>query len=116
MSTQPRIFFNHSRHTFTIHRLDAAFDVLAFEGQEHLSQPFTYRIEFTCVEQDLSAEQILNKDARFSLYPLPPKPPYPGLPAPEYKPLRSLYGVVNSFQRLSSSRDEARYEITLQPR
>jgi type VI secretion system secreted protein VgrG len=116
MSTQPRIFFNHSRHIFTIHRLDAAFDVLAFEGQEHLSQPFNYRIEFTCVEQDLSAEQILNKDARFSLYPLPPKPPYPGLPAPEYKPLRSLYGVVNSFQRLSSSRDEARYEITLQPR
>ncbi|MCK8659427.1 type VI secretion system Vgr family protein, partial [Pseudomonas umsongensis] len=90
--------------------------VLAFEGQEHLSQPFSYRIEFTCAEQDLSAEQILNKDARFSLYPLPPKPPYPGLPAPEYKPLRSLYGVVNTFQRLSSSRDEARYEITLQPR
>jgi type VI secretion system secreted protein VgrG len=30
--------------------------------------------------------------------------------------LRSLYGMVNNFQRLSSSRDEARYEITLQPR
>jgi type VI secretion system secreted protein VgrG len=116
MSTQPRIFFNHSRHIFTIHRFNAVFDVLAFEGQEHLSQPFSYRIEFTCAEQDLSAEQILNKDARFSLYPLPPKPPYPGLPVPEYKPLRSLYGVVNTFQRLSSSRDEARYEITLQPR
>jgi len=116
LSNTPRIFFNHSRHIFTIHRFNAVFDVLAFEGQEHLSQPFSYRIEFTCAEQDLSAEQILNKDARFSLYPLPPKPPYPGLPAPEYKPLRSLYGVVNTFQRLSSSRDEARYEITLQPR
>ncbi|MCK8659411.1 hypothetical protein, partial [Pseudomonas umsongensis] len=68
MSNTPRIFFNHTRHTFTIHRLDAVFDVLAFEGQEHLSQPFSYRIEFTCAEQDLSAEQILNKDARFSLY------------------------------------------------
>ncbi|WP_414920909.1 contractile injection system protein, VgrG/Pvc8 family, partial [Pseudomonas sp. IT-P218] len=80
------------------------------------SQPFSYRIEFTCTEQDLSAEQMLNKDACFSLYPSPPKPPYPGFPAPEYKPLRSLYGMVNNFQRLSSSRDEARYEITLQPR
>ncbi|EJN29055.1 Rhs element Vgr protein, partial [Pseudomonas sp. GM78] len=116
MSTQPRIFFDHHRHKFTIDRFDARFDVLAFEGEEHLSQPFSYRIEFTCSEQDLSAEQILNKDARFSLYPPPTKPPYPGLPVPEVTPLRSLYGLVNSFQRLSASRDEARYEITLQPR
>ena len=116
MSTQQRIFFDHTRHKFAIRWFDAVFDVLAFEGQEHLSQPFSYRIEFTCTEQDLSAEQMLNKDARFSLYPSPPKPPYPGFPAPEYKPLRSLYGMVNRFQRLSSSRDEARYEITLQPR
>ena len=116
MSTPPRIFFDHTRHKFAIRWFDAVFDVLAFEGEEHLSQPFSYRIEFTCTEQDLSAEQMLNKDARFSLYPSPPKPPYPGFPAPEYKPLRSLYGIVNNFQRLSSSRDEARYEITLQPR
>ncbi|KEX90688.1 hypothetical protein HA62_29905, partial [Pseudomonas putida] len=101
---------------FAIRWFDAAFDVLAFEGEEHLSQPFTYRVEFTCSEQDLSAEKMLNKDASFSLYPPPAKPPYPGLPVPEVKPLRSLYGMVNSFQRLSASRDEARYEITLQPR
>ncbi|MCK8685192.1 type VI secretion system Vgr family protein [Pseudomonas umsongensis] len=116
MSTQPRIFFNHTRHKFAIRWFDAVFDVLAFEGEEHLSQPFTYRIEFTCSEQDLSAEKMLNKDASFSLYPPPAKPPYPGLPVPEVKPLRSLYGIVISFQRLSASRDEARYEITLQPR
>jgi type VI secretion system secreted protein VgrG len=116
MSTKTRIFYNHTRHKFAIRWFDAAFDVLAFEGEEHLSQPFTYRIEFTCSEQDLSAEKMLNKDASFSLYPPPAKPPYPGLPVPEVKPLRSLYGMVNSFQRLSASRDEARYEITLQPR
>ncbi|MDP9691793.1 UNVERIFIED_ORG: uncharacterized protein involved in type VI secretion and phage assembly, partial [Pseudomonas mohnii] len=57
MSTQPRIFFNHTRHKFAIRWFDAVFDVLAFEGEEHLSQPFTYRIEFTCSEQDLSAEK-----------------------------------------------------------
>ena len=76
MSTQTRIFFNHTRHKFAIRWFDAAFDVLAFEGEEHLSQPFTYRIEFTCSEQDLSAEKMLNKDASFSLYPPPAKPPY----------------------------------------
>ncbi|MNF46684.1 hypothetical protein D3C84_278570 [compost metagenome] len=31
---------------------------------------------------------------------------------PEVKPLRTLYGVVTGFQRLSGSVDEARYEIT----
>ncbi|MEB2517499.1 type VI secretion system tip protein VgrG, partial [Pseudomonas sp. YuFO20] len=96
MSNTPRIFFNQTRHKFAIRWFDAVFDVLAFEGEEHLSQPFSYRIEFTCTEQDLSAEQMLNKDACFSLYPSPPKPPYPGFPAPEYKPLRSLYGMVNN--------------------
>jgi type VI secretion system secreted protein VgrG len=77
MSTPPRIFFDHTRHKFAIRWFDAVFDVLAFEGEEHLSQPFSYRIEFTCTEQDLSAEQMLNKDARFSLYLPPSKLSYP---------------------------------------
>ncbi|MBV7550706.1 phage late control D family protein, partial [Pseudomonas sp. PDM26] len=36
-----------------------------------------------------------------------PKPP---------TPLRTLYGRITSCQRLSGSVDEARYEVTLQPR
>ncbi|MGF6092917.1 contractile injection system protein, VgrG/Pvc8 family, partial [Pseudomonas sp. 18173] len=148
------VFFDHSRHKLWVEDLDARLDVLAFHGMEHLSQPFSYHIEFTSTEQDLAAEQLLGKQARFSLYaakqppvikglPIPEikpteqdlaaeqllgkqarfslyaakQPPViKGLPIPEIKPLRTLHGVITGLQRLSASRDEARYEVTLQPR
>ncbi|VVN77972.1 hypothetical protein PS691_00856 [Pseudomonas fluorescens] len=73
-------------------------------------------MEFTCPEHDLAAHQLLGKDARFSLHAVPQKLPFLGLSVPEVKPLRTLHGVISSFKRLSGSNDEARYEITLEPR
>ena len=89
-----RTFFDHSRHTLWVRNVDAALDVLAFHGEEQLSQPFSYVVEFTCTQHDLAAEQLLGKDARFSLHGIPEKLPFLGLPMPEVKPLRTLYGVV----------------------
>jgi len=106
----------HNRHHLKITRLNAPLDVLAFDGKEQLSQPFNYAIEFTCTELDLAADQLLGRSAAFSLHPPPQKLPYLGLPEPEIKPLRTRYGVIGAFQRLSASRDEARYQVTLQPR
>ena len=114
-SVLPSVFFDHGRHTLNVRNVEAHLDVLAFEGQEHLSQPFTYRIEFTSTERDLAAETLLGQAARFSLHAPPQKPPALGFSAPEIKPLRTLHGVVSGFKRLSGSADEARYEITLQP-
>ncbi len=111
-----RTFFDHSRHTLWVRNVGAQLDVLAFHGEERLSQPFSYRVEFTCIEHDLAADQLLNRDARFSLHAVAQKLPYLGLPVPEVKPLRTLHGVVTGFKRLSGSHDEARYAITLQPR
>ncbi len=111
-----RTFFDHSRHKLWVRNVGAQLDVLAFHGEEHLSQPFSYSVEFTCTEHDLAADQLLNRDASFSLHAVPQKLPYLGLPMPEVKPLRTLYGVISGFQRLSGSHDEARYAITLQPR
>lgn len=115
MQIAPRIFFDHSRHKLQVRDLKATLDVLAFEGQERLSEPFLYTIEFTSSDLDLGAQQLLGQDARFSLH-APPVKPLPGLSLPEVKPLRTLFGVVSAFKRLSASVDEARYEITLQPR
>jgi type VI secretion system secreted protein VgrG len=109
-------FFDHSRHTLSVRNIEARLDVLAFDGHEHLSQPFTYRVEFTSTERDLAAETLLGQDARFSLHAAPQKPPASGFIAPAIKPLRSLHGVVTGFKRQSGSNDQARYEITLQPR
>ncbi|KPN90927.1 type VI secretion system Vgr family protein [Pseudomonas nunensis] len=109
-------FFDHSRHTLGVRNVDARLDVLAFEGEERLSKPFIYRVEFTCTERDLPADNLLGQDASFSLHAAPQKMPLVGLKTPEVKPLRTLHGVVTGFKRLSGSNDEACYEITLQPR
>jgi type VI secretion system secreted protein VgrG len=105
-------FYDHTRHKLDIHDLDAHLDVLAFEGEEQLSQPFKYIIEFTCTEQDIAAAQVLGKFADFTLHNPPVKPAW-GTPEPEL-PLRTVRGIITDFKRLSSSRDEARYEVILQ--
>ncbi|KJH79108.1 type IV secretion protein Rhs, partial [Pseudomonas fluorescens] len=109
-------FFDHSRHTLRVSKLNAHLDVLAFVGEEHLSRPYLYRIEFTCTERDLAATDLLNRWGYFDLYPVPPPPTPKGFTPPVIKPLRSFHGIVTDFKRLSGSNDEARYEITLQPR
>ncbi|KAI2682320.1 type VI secretion system tip protein VgrG, partial [Pseudomonas sp. TNT3] len=116
MLTQLPAFFDHSRHKLEVRRVDLPLDVLAFHGEERLSQPFTYLIEFTSTELDIGAEQLLNKHAQFSLFPAVQPLFIRGLPKPEINPLRTLRGVITGFKRLSGSNDEARYEITLQPR
>ncbi len=111
-------FFDHSRHKLVVHRLPIELDVLAFEGEEQLSQPFRYRVEFTSAEPDIGAERMLGQDAQFSLHAAAHTVPMAirGLPVPPVKPLRTLHGVVTGFKRLSGSADEARYEVTLEPR
>ena len=116
MLNQLRTLFDHSRHSLTVRDVDARLDVLAFLGTEGLSQQFNYRVEFTCLDGDINAEKMLGQDASFSLHDAPHNLPFLGLNAPKVKPLRTLHGVVTGFKRLSGSVDEARYEITLEPR
>ena len=108
--------FDHSRHTLSVRNVDARLDVLAFEGTESLSQPFNYSVEFTCLDGDIGAETLLGQDATFSLHSAPHALTFLGLNAPNPKPLRTVYGVISAFKRLSGSADEARYQITLEPR
>ncbi|WP_371367256.1 type VI secretion system Vgr family protein [Pseudomonas sp. QL9] len=111
-----RPFFDHSRHQLSVSDLHAPLDVLAFEGEEGLSQLFSYRIEFTSSAGDIAADALLGKPASFSLYAAPdPTPKFSFNPQPVL-PLRTLNGVITAFKRLSGSRDEARYEVRLQPR
>ncbi|MFJ3264448.1 type VI secretion system Vgr family protein, partial [Pseudomonas sp. NPDC086581] len=81
-----------------------------------LSQPFTYRIEFTSTHRDLPADTFLCKDASFSLRAPPEQLGIPGYTPPIAPPLRTLYGTISRFSLLSMSRDESRYEVTFVPR
>lgn len=107
--------FDHSRHTLGVHGIEAPLEVLAFHGEEHLSRPFRYCIEFTSSDLDIAAGQMLAHSATFSLQAKAGKPIL-GLGRTCAKPLRTFHGVVTAFKRLSGSRDEARYEIILEPR
>ncbi|MFK8397267.1 type VI secretion system Vgr family protein [Pseudomonas sp. BGr12] len=109
-------FFDHSRHTLKVRDVEAPLDVLAFSGDEALSQPFLYRIEFTSTNLDLPADAFLCKDASFSLRAPPEQLGIPGYTPPIAPPLRTLYGTISRFSLLSMSRDESRYEVTFVPR
>ncbi|MBD9677931.1 type VI secretion system tip protein VgrG [Pseudomonas sp. PDM18] len=116
MLNELRTFFDHSRHSLSVDGLDAQLDVLAFEGSEALSETFRYRIEVTSLQLDIPADSMLGKDAAFSLRAAPSSVTIRGYTPPVVPPLRTLYGVITGFKRLSASRDEARYELMLEPR
>ncbi|HAO7471021.1 TPA: type VI secretion system tip protein VgrG, partial [Escherichia coli] len=74
------------------------------------SSPFRYDIEFTSTNKAITPESVLMQDGAFSLT----APPVQGMPV--QTALRTLHGVITSFKHLSSSQDEARYEVRLEPR
>ncbi|ELD0460974.1 type VI secretion system tip protein VgrG [Escherichia coli] len=102
--------FDHSHHKLKIRGLQSPVDVLTFEGREQLSTPFRYDIQFTSTDKAITPELVLMQDGAFSLT----APPVQGMPV--QAPLRTLYGVITGFKHLSSSQDEARYEVRLEPR
>lgn len=104
------LVFDHSHHKLKIRGLQSPVDVLTFSGREQLSEPFRYDIEFTSSDKTIAPESVLMQDGAFSLT----APVMLGMPV--QPPLRTLYGVITGFKQLSASRDEARYEVRLEPR
>ncbi|MBS9439859.1 type VI secretion system tip protein VgrG [Photorhabdus noenieputensis] len=112
----PMIIFDHSRYRLKVWYNKAPLDVLAFTGQEALSQPFRYAIEFTSAEKGIEPAQMLMQQASFTLTSPAINPGIRWMPIVPPEPLRSVYGVISGFKLLSTSRDESRYEVTLEPR
>ncbi|AST79334.1 TPA: type VI secretion system tip protein VgrG [Citrobacter farmeri] len=112
MSTNPAIRFTHNHHLLAVKGTPSELDVLAFEGQEALSRPFSYRIEFTSTDHAISKEMMLMKAGSLTLQ----APVEQGSGIKIQQPVRVIQGVVSGFERLSTSKDETRYALTLQPR
>ncbi|HCB4093974.1 TPA: type VI secretion system tip protein VgrG [Escherichia coli] len=102
--------FDLSHHKLKIRGLKSPVDVLTFTGHEQLSSPFRYDIQFTSSDKAIAPESVLMQDGAFSLT----APPVQGMPV--QTALRTLHGVITGFKHLSSSQDEARYEVRLEPR
>lgn len=112
MGANPISFFNHNHHLLAVKGCEAEPDVLAFEGDEALSKPFSYRIEFTSADHAISKEMMLMKAGSLTLQ----APVDQGYGIRIQQAVRTLQGVVTGFERLGTSKDETHYALTLQPR
>jgi len=112
MSTNPVVRFSHNHHLLAVKECESELDVLAFEGNEALSKPFSYRVEFTSADHAISREAMLMKPVSLTLQ----APVDQGYGIKMQQPVRVMQGVVSGFERLGTSEDETHYALTLQPR
>lgn len=99
----------HARYRVDVHDCPHFLDVLSFHAEESFSRPWQYNVSLTCSETDIACDTLLLKPGSFTFQ----TPVFNGGPA---LPVRTVYGVVHSFRRLSTSVDETRYSLTLVPR
>ncbi|HBM2921260.1 TPA: type VI secretion system tip protein VgrG, partial [Klebsiella michiganensis] len=98
-----------SRYCVDVHGCTEFLDVLRYNAVESLSQPWRYDVAVTCSSADIACDALLLKPASFTFQ----TPMFDGTPA---LPVRTVFGVVESFRRVSTSNDETRYVLTIVPR
>ncbi|MGV3345334.1 type VI secretion system Vgr family protein [Enterobacteriaceae bacterium LUAb1] len=97
-----------SRYRVDVHECPHFLDVLRFRASETLSQPWRYDVTVTCAAS-IAGSELMLKPASFTFQ----TPCYAGTPA---VPMRTVYGVVDNFRRISVSGDEITYALRLVPR
>ncbi|HCP7905910.1 TPA: type VI secretion system Vgr family protein, partial [Escherichia coli] len=98
-----------SRYRVHVHECSHFLDVLRYSAVESLSQPWRYDVVVTCSSADIACDALLLKPASFTFQ----TPVSDGTPA---LPIRTVFGVVESFRRIFASNDETRYALTIVPR
>ncbi|MBD2805885.1 type VI secretion system tip protein VgrG [Xenorhabdus sp. ZM] len=99
-----------NRYRLEIWQCPASLDVLSFRGLETLSQPYQYLIDVTSPDGDIRPEQVLLKEATFTL-----QPPVLSL-GDLIGPTKAVHGVIRNLKRISTSADETRYQFELVPK
>ncbi|WP_312629018.1 type VI secretion system tip protein VgrG [Scandinavium sp.] len=97
-----------SRYRVDVHECDHFLDVLRFRASESLSQPWRYEVTVTCATS-IASNEVMLKPASFTFQ----TPLFDGTPA---VPVRTVYGVVDTFRQISMSRDEITYALRIVPR
>src|SRR5471030_12560 len=95
-----------NRYRLDIPTCPSPLDVENFSGSEGLSQAYHYTITFTSTDQDIDATRLLRKPASLTMG--------TGL-LQSLTGQKVIHGVVTSFERTGSSKDQAEYLITLAP-
>jgi Rhs element Vgr protein len=108
---------NHYHLTIDGQPPTTTLSVLSISGREDLNQPWRYEINFTCTDKQIPVDAILRQSASLTF-----QTPHiaeqltkiSSLEKPQ--PPRTLYGVITEFSLLSINKDEAHYQVVLQPR
>ncbi len=100
---------SHARYHLTVQDCSDFLDVLSFESEEALSQPWRYEVTVTCSNAHITPEQMLLKSGAFT-YQTSLLPSFPN------QSVRTVYGIISEFKHLKTSTDETRYSLILMPR
>lgn len=98
-----------SRYRVDVHGCGEFLDVLKFSSVESLSKPWRFDISVTCSSPDIASDVVLLRPASFTFQ----TPMFDGAPA---VPVRTVYGMVASFERISTSKEDTVYALALVPR
>ncbi|EPA9875046.1 type VI secretion system Vgr family protein, partial [Cronobacter sakazakii] len=95
-----------NRYRLDIPSCPSLLDVEDFSGVEAMSQLYHYDIRFTSSDLNIDATQLLSKPATLTIG----AGPLTGLVEQKV-----VHGVVTHFKRISGSRDQATYQISIEP-
>jgi len=95
-----------NRYRLDIPSCTASLDVEEFSGKEFMSELYYYQIIFTSSDQNINSAQLLTRPATLTLG----TGPLMGLIGQKV-----VHGVVTHFKRISGSRDQATYQIIIEP-
>lgn len=93
------LFADKRRHTLKINDSRLQPDILRFHGREALSEPFSWHIEFTTTQRDITGDDALLKFATLTL-----------------GSGRVVEGIITSFAFLKKSADQCHFALTLSSR
>ncbi|MDK7756054.1 type VI secretion system Vgr family protein [Providencia rettgeri] len=112
LDTAKNLLQGQNRYRLEVQGCSDLLDVEHFTGREAASEPYRYQITFTCSAQDLSAQQLLRRNASLTF-----SAPINNLMGLATQPTvtKRVHGVVTDFRRLSGSADEARYQLVIEP-
>ncbi|WPA90875.1 type VI secretion system tip protein VgrG [Providencia zhijiangensis] len=112
LDTAKNLLQGQNRYRLEVQGCSDLLDVEHFTGREAASDIYRYQITFTCSAQDLSAQQLLRRNASLTFS--APINNVMGL-ATQPSVAKRVHGVVTDFRRLSGSADEARYQLVIEP-
>ena len=95
-----------NRYRLNIPSCAASLDVEEFSGKEFMSELYYYTVLFTSSDLNIDASQLLSKPATLTMG----TGPLMGLTGQKV-----VHGVVTHFKRISGSRDQATYQIIIEP-